>query len=177
MTLLQLGDYPRGFAEYEWRWQTGQFPPFQCPHPLWDGNPIPTRTLLIHTEQGAGDAIQCARYLPLAAQRCGRLTLVCPRNLMPLLATLPGIAQIRAAGAMTVAEVDTYLPLRSLPRVFGTTQATIPATVPYFDVATLCRRKDLRALLHLVPSGRPRVGLVWAGSPTYKHDRQRSCTL
>ena len=71
MTLLQLGDYPRGFAEYEWRWQTGQFTPFQCPHPRWDGRPIPDQTLLIHTEQGAGDAIQFARYLPLAAQRCG----------------------------------------------------------------------------------------------------------
>ena len=41
LTLLQLGDYPRGFAEYEWRWQTGQYPPFQCPHPKWDGSPIP----------------------------------------------------------------------------------------------------------------------------------------
>ena len=64
MTLLQLGDYPRGFAEYEWRWQTGQFPPFRCPHPQWDGHAIPDKTLLIHTEQGAGDAIQFARYLP-----------------------------------------------------------------------------------------------------------------
>ena len=177
MTLLQRGDYPRGFAEYEWRWQTGQYPPFQCPHPRWDGSPIPTRTLLIHTEQGAGDAIQFARYLPLAAQRCGTLILVCPPNLMSLLATLPGIAQIRDAGAMTVAEFDTYLPLLSLPRVFGTTRATIPAAVPYFDVAALRRRKDATALPPLAPSAGPRVGLVWAGSPTYTHDRQRSCTL
>jgi uncharacterized protein (TIGR03032 family) len=177
LTLLQLGDYPRGFAEYEWRWQTGQYPPFQCPHPQWDGHPIPTRTLLIHTEQGAGDAIQFARYLPLAAQRCGKLILVCPPDLMPLLATLPGIAQIRNAGAITVAEFDTYLPLLSLPRVFGTTRATIPATVPYVDVAALRRRKDATALPHLEPSACPRVGLVWAGSPTYKHDRQRSCAL
>ena len=98
LTLLQLGDYPRGFAEYEWRWQTGQYPPFQCPHPQWDGSPIPTKTLLIHTEQGAGDAIQLARYLPMAAQRCGRLILVCPPDLMPVMATLPGIAQVRDAG-------------------------------------------------------------------------------
>jgi uncharacterized protein (TIGR03032 family) len=177
LTLLQLGDYPRGFAEYEWRWQTGQYPPFQCPHPQWDGHPIPTRTLLIHTEQGAGDAIQFARYLPLVAQLCGKLILVCPPDLMPLLATLPGIAQIRNAGAITVAEFDTYLPLLSLPRVFGTTRATIPATVPYVDVAALRRRKDATALPHLEPSACPRVGLVWAGSPTYKHDRQRSCAL
>jgi uncharacterized protein (TIGR03032 family) len=177
MTLLQRGDYPRGFAEYEWRWQTGQCPPFRCPHPQWDGRPIPDKTLLIHTEQGAGDAIQFARYLPLAAQRCGTLLLVCPPALMPLLATLPGIAQIRDAGAMTVAEFDTYLPLCSLPRVCGTTQTTIPAAVPYVDVAALRRRKHATALPPLVPSSRLTVGLVWAGSPTYKHDRQRSCAL
>jgi tetratricopeptide (TPR) repeat protein len=104
LTLLQLGDYPRGFAEYEWRWQTGQFTPFHCPHPRWDGRPIPDQTLLIHTEQGAGDAMQFARYLPLAAQRCGRLVLACRADLMPLFATLPGISEVREAGHIHVAD-------------------------------------------------------------------------
>ena len=177
LTLLQLGDYRRGFAEYEWRWQTGQSTPLRCPHPQWDGSPIPARTLLIHTEQGAGDAIQFARYLPLAAQRCGRLLLVCPADLMPLCATLPGVAQLREPGTVTVAEFDTYLPLLSLPQVFGTTQATIPAVVPYFDIVALRRRTDAAALPHLAPSDRPKVGMVWADSPTHPHDRHRSCAL
>jgi hypothetical protein len=190
MTLLQLGDYPRGFSEYDWRWQTGQFTPFQCPHPQWDGRPIPDKTLLIHTEQGAGDAIQFARYLPLAARRCKKLILVCRGDLIPLFSTLSGIAQIREAGTITVAEFDTYLPLLSLPRVFGTTLETIPAEVPYLDAQTICRRKGLGTSaspsLSLPPSLsssspshslRPKVGLVWAGSPTYKNDRHRSCPL
>ena len=66
-----------------------------------------------------------------------------------MMATLPGIAQMRDAGEITVAEFDTYLPLLSLPRVFGTTPATIPATVPYIDVAALRRRKDATGLPHL----------------------------
>ena len=177
LTLLQLGDYPRGFAEYEWRWQTGQFPPFHCPHPRWDGHPIPEKTLLIHTEQGSGDAIQFARYLPLAAQRCGRLVLACPAEVMPLLATLPGITEVREAGHINVADFDTYLPLLSLPQVFGTTLATVPAPVPYIDMAALRRRKGAAAVPALPTSPSRRVGLVWAGSPTHGNDRQRSCPL
>jgi uncharacterized protein (TIGR03032 family) len=176
LTLLELGDYTRGFAEFEWRWQTGQYPPFQCPHPKWDGTPAQDKTLLVHTEQGAGDAIQFARYLPMAAERCRKLILVCPADLMPLMATLPGISEIRPAGQITVAEFDTYLPLLSLPRVFATTPATIPGIVPYIDVAALRRRRE-GTLPDLVFSAAPRVGLVWAGSPTYRHDRQRSCEL
>ncbi len=176
MTLLQLGDYPRGLTEHEWRWKTGQFTPFVCPYPRWDGNPIPGKTLLIHTEQGAGDAIQFARYLPLAAERVGKLILVCRAELMPLFTTLPGIAEIREPGSFQVAEFDTYLPLLSLPYVFGTTLETIPARIPYLDIALLRRRKTVTLPPPIAPSRR-KVGLAWAGSPTHKNDHNRSCPL
>ncbi|MGH7967028.1 MAG: tetratricopeptide repeat protein, partial [Candidatus Binatia bacterium] len=177
MTLLQLGDYERGLVEYDWRWKTGQFTPFQCPHPQWDGSPIPDKTLLIHTEQGAGDAVQFARYLPLAAQRCKKLILVCRGDLLPLFATIPGIAQVREAGTINVSEFDTYVPLLSLPRLFGATLATIPAEIPYLDVQAIRRRKGAEASLSLPPSSHLKVGIVWAGSPTHKNDRHRSCAL
>ena len=138
MNLLQIGDYARGFAECEWRSVNG----FHGPHPKWDGQPIPEKTLLINTEQGAQDALQFARYLPLAAKRCKNLILACPRELMPIFATIPGVGQIREPGQIPVAEFDTYLPLMSLPHVFKTTLDTIPATIPYVDAAALRRRKD-----------------------------------
>jgi len=177
MTLLQLGDYRRGLVEYEWRWKTGQFTPFQCPHPQWDGSSILDKTLLIHTEQGAGDAVQFARYLPLAAQRCRKLILVCRGDLIPIFSTIPGIAQVREAGAINVSEFDTYAPLLSLPRLFGTTLETIPAEIPYLDAQAIRRRKNADASLPLPLPSSLKVGLVWAGSPTYKNDRHRSCPL
>ena len=169
MSLLQVGDYPRGFSEYEWRPQNG----FHCPHPKWDGRPIPEKTLLIYTDQDAGDAIQFARYLPLAAQLCKNLILACSAELMPIFATIPGVAQIREKEKIAVAEFDTYLPLMSLPHVFGTTLDTIPATVPYVDAAALCRRKDNPSLL-LSESEYPKIGIVWAGITNNRH---RSCPL
>ena len=71
LTLLQLGDYRRGFAAYEWRGQTGPAQPFQGSHPRWDGCPLPEQTLLISDEHGVRETLLTARYLPLAAQRCG----------------------------------------------------------------------------------------------------------
>lgn len=176
MLLLQTGDYAQGWPEYEWRWKTGQFTPFQCPHPPWDGAPILDKTLLIHTEQGAGDALQFARYLPLAAQRCKKLILVCPAELIPVFASLPGIADLREAGTVKVDEFDVWLALMSLPRVFGTTLDTLPAVVPYIDIAAIGRRKNIDALPTLTPS-LPKLGIAWAGSPTHRNDRRRSCPL
>jgi hypothetical protein len=95
---------------------------------------------------------------------------------MPLFATLPGVAELRETGRIGVAEFDAYLPLLSLPHVFGTTIETIPAAIPYFDAAALRRRKKNTALT-LPPSPRPRIGIAWAGSPTRRNNRHRPCTL
>lgn len=70
-----------------------------------------------------------------------------------------------------------HLPLLSLPRVFGTTPSTILARVPYVDVSAIRRRKDPGALPPIAASRSPKIGIVWAGSPTHKNDRSRSCPL
>ena len=129
---------------------------------------------MIYTEPGAGDALQFARYLPLAAKRCKHLILVCPTELIPLFATIPGIGQIREPGKIGVAEFDTYLPLMSLPHVFKTRLDTIPAGIPYVEAAA--RRKDNPSLL-LRGSGYPRIGIVWAADSNQRTDRHRDCPL
>jgi hypothetical protein len=98
-------------------------------------------------------------------------------DLLPLLATLPGIAQVREAGQIGVSEFDIYLPLLSVPHVLGITRETIPVETPYFDVAAIRRRKPAGDLPQLPAAPSLKVGLVWAGSPTHRHDRQRSCAL
>ncbi len=169
MLLLQSGEFLRGWEECEWRWQTAQFTPFNCPHPRWDGTPILEKTLLVHTEQGAGDAIQFIRYIPLAAQRCRRLLLVCPDSLRSLFADVEGIDDIISAGEIALSAFDTYSPLMSLPHVFGTTLETIPKQIPYLK-ASANPAIEIR-------SARSKVGIVWAGSPTHSNDRDRSIPL
>ncbi len=169
MALLGRGDFERGWAEYEWRWKTSQFTPFKCPQPQWDGREMPDKTLLIHTEQGAGDAIQFARFIPLAAQRCGQVLLVCTPQLKPLLSSVTGCDRIETPGEIPLSEFDAYVPLMSLPHLLNTRLDTIPAETPYLSTNSSSTFKLTNANVQ--------VGLVWAGSPTHTNDRQRSCQL
>lgn len=175
MTLLQQGEFARGWAECEWRWQTEQFTPFNAPHPRWDGQPLPGKTLLVHTEQGAGDAIQFIRYLPMAAARCGRVMLVCTPNLVPLFERVPGIDDIRTPGDIALNAFDTYVALMSLPYLFETRLDSIPNRVPYLESP-----ENSEQLISIPSDAQPRtlhVGIVWAGSTTHANDRNRSCQI
>jgi tetratricopeptide (TPR) repeat protein len=115
MALLQTGDYETGFAECEWRWQTPKFTPISCPYPQWQGEDIRQRNILIHTEQGAGDAIQFIRFVPFVAQLCQQVILCCPDNLVNLFRNVAGVDTIYTAGAIPLSQFSTYAPLMSLP--------------------------------------------------------------
>ena len=169
LLLLRLGRYTEGFAEYDWRWSRDDFVPIQSDQPRWDGQPL-AGTLLVHTEQGAGDMMQFARFLPVAAQRCQRVRFVCPENLHCLFKTVDGVDEILPP--KDVSGIDAHIPIMSLPMVLGTTLETIPNEFPYFRPEP----RDVRCEA-LEDANGLRVGICWAGSPTYHDDRHRSCRL
>jgi Tfp pilus assembly protein PilF len=172
---MLLGDYPRGLPDLEWRFETRTISRRrQFPQPQWDGRDISGRTILIHAEQGLGDTIHMARYLPMIAARGARVVLECPAPLVRLLQTVPGIEQIIPAGR-PLPPFDLHCPTLSLPLVFKTTVATIPAQVPYLwadsDFVGLWGRR-----LAIGPDHRS-IGLAWAGRPENRNDRNRSMLL
>lgn len=169
MTLLKNGDLKRGFAESEWRWKTSEFTPFQCLHPRWQGEDISQKNLLVHTEQGAGDAIQFIRYIPLVAKRCQSIILVCPPELIPLFKNIPEIDKLMPPGELNLSEFDTYIPLMSLPHIFDTTLETIPNNIPYLKLTN-------NNYINLANT-EYKVGIIWGGNPTHKNDDNRSCKL
>ena len=90
---------------------------------------------------------------------------------------MPGISEIREAGQFSVSEYDTWLPLMSLPRIFGTTLGTIPDELPYIDVDSVRRRKDITAFKIPDSGDAPRIGIAWGGNPVHVNDQRRSCPL
>ncbi len=154
--------------EYRWRLEGQQARPFGTP--LWDGRALPAGTLLLlYAEQGLGDTVQFCRYVPLAAERARTVLLVRPETRRLLASLHPAVPVLTTHDA--VPEHAVQCPLLSLPRALGTTLETIPGTTPYLraePAAAAAWRDRLGRLDGL------RVGLVWAGNPTYSYDQLRS---
>jgi Flp pilus assembly protein TadD len=180
LALLAAGDLGTGFAEYEAaRFAQYEADPARFPgkgrlpvtQPPWDGGALEGRILLLHTEQGAGDAIQFARYIPLLAGRgAERVVLLCPPTLERLFAPLSGVDAVVTALPRDLA-FDCHASLVSLPALFGTTLETVPAEMPYLRPPT-----DAPFALD-APAGALKVGLVWSGSVTYAYNPRRRCAL
>ncbi|MBY0509772.1 MAG: tetratricopeptide repeat protein [Rhodospirillaceae bacterium] len=165
--LLLTGQWTEGWQEYEWRWSLPNFSSRKrsFDQPSWDGQPV-SGTLLLHAEQGLGDAIQFVRYAAAARGRCARLVIECPKVLQRLFADLAD--DVVAAGDELPA-FDAHAPFMSLPRIFATTPENAPRAKAYLNAPAPAPDH-----LRLPVSGRPRIGLVWAGSPDNKIDRRRT---
>lgn len=167
---LLAGDYPRGFQEYEWRKRHDRFRRdfIDLPGPVWTGDDPAGRTILVHAEQGFGDTIQFARYLPLMAARGAQVVLACDARLTAWLGTLPGLAATVPLGAK-LPPYDAWIDQMSLPRAFATGLDAIPAAGGYLAADPVRAAAWFAAL----PLGR-KVGLAWAGNPLHTNDRRRS---
>ena len=173
LALLLIDDMARGWDEYEWRLRCPGFAPPILPKPCWDGSPLDGRSILLYTEQGFGDAFQFARFAKPVQDRGGVVTLAAPASLHPLLSTCPGVDRL-VPRDQPLPDFDVHCPLMSLPRVLGTTPATLPADVPYLR-ADPDRIEHWRREFSQYPEFK--VGIAWRGSPTNPHDLARSTAL
>lgn len=171
IVLFKLGDYPGGWEAFEWRWRLPEFTPFRCPQPQWTGEDVADKTLLVHTEQGSGDAIQMARFLPDVAKHCKKLILVGPEPLKELLGTVPDIDEIRLPGNMPADLFDVYIPIMSLGHVLGINLENCSTTFPYLSVPEHISVPTLKG------TQSRKIGLCWRGSPGHKNNHHRSCPL
>ena len=172
MVLLKDGQFAEGWKEFEWRWLADKRTPRNHPKPLWKGEPLDGGTLLLHAEQGLGDAIQFSRFVTVLAQSGTRTSLEVHPQLVALMRTLRGAADvIPLEGAAP--PFDVHLPLMSVPFVTGLTADAIPAPIPYLS-ADPARAAGWRE--RLGPEGF-KVGIVWRGYGASPSQQARSAPL
>jgi tetratricopeptide (TPR) repeat protein len=165
---LLLGDWARGWQGFEARFAAGAVAAPGIEGPTWTGGPL-TGTLLIHAEQGLGDTIQFARFIPLARERgVARIVLACQRPLMALMAGIAGLDAVVPHDGPPPA-FDAQIPMMSLAAVLGATAATIPPA-PYLAADPL----RVSAWADRLGGHGLKIGVVWQGHRLHRNDHNRS---
>jgi tetratricopeptide (TPR) repeat protein len=177
ITWLLLGDFPRGWREFEWRWKTPQGRAMQrhkdILQPAWLGaEDIAEKTILLHCERGLGDTLQFCRFAKLVNDLGATVLLQVQEALVEILDQLDGVAQVFADTRQSP-PFDLHCPLLSLPTALKIELSSIPAGK--YLRAPLARVARWRG--RLGESSEPRIGLVWRGDPDNPVDSRRSLAL
>ncbi|MDR3450904.1 MAG: tetratricopeptide repeat protein [Alphaproteobacteria bacterium] len=161
---LQSGDMERGWSLWE---QRPDLAAELAALPFWQGQK--TGTLLVYEDQGLGDALHFARYLPALRARVERLVLRLKPALLRLFAeNFPDIGCVSTDEPAPAAEARCRL--SSLPFFFATRPDSIPPA-PYL-IANIARRALWQGKLRGMQG--PRIGIAWAGNGHFRNDAARS---
>lgn len=177
LALLCDHQFGAGFEAYEVRRRRPQHR--SLPDPVWTTGAPPQDGVVVHHEQGFGDTLQWARFLPRLAQRTGRVVVAAPGRLHGLLRGVEGVAevvtrdQVQTADGLRAVGCGAHVGLMSLGARLGEDGGTLALNAPVFRVdPAACRR--WRSELY---DGRPLVVLNWQGNPSYERDHLRSPPL
>lgn len=173
LTYLGAGRLREGFEEYEWRWRYDGFPSRRrnFMQPQWSGEPLAGRTLLVHAEQGIGDHLQFARFIPVLAKLDGRVIVECHEPLMRLFQHYAGDVEI-VERLKQPDDFDLHLPLLSAPLALGVDSLEDLPGAPF-----LAPPEDWTFDIPEAKEGAFKVGIIWGGNPNFPGDGERSAKL
>ena len=97
--LLMRGDFGEGWDEYEWRLRSSERKGPRFPEKPWQGESLAGKHIYVQAEQGFGDTLQFARYIPPLAARARKVTVRVHQQLVTLLReSLPGVTVLGDRG-------------------------------------------------------------------------------
>jgi tetratricopeptide (TPR) repeat protein len=172
---LRQGEYESGWELYDWRLKMpGMSLRPDLPGIPWEGSELDGKRILLVAEQGLGDTIQFIRYAAMVAQRGGRVTLACPKELHALLRHAEGVSNV-VAGDGPLPAADFHCALLSLPKIFRTNRDAIPAKKSYLSADPALKEKWSQRM-QAGPDAL-RIGLAWAGNSNHRENHLRSFDL
>jgi len=173
---LLMGRYEEGWPLYQYRCDPRMdelavlAPNFSFP--VWKGENLSGKKILVMHEQGFGDVIQFARYIPVLKKRgAAHITLICQKPLKPLLLGLKDVDLVLCSNEEDKPKIgahDCWTFLVSIPYYVKTNIKTIPTSAGCFTVP----RERLEKWCVRLPSKGLKVGLVWKGSLTRMNDHR-----
>ena len=175
LMLLKQGELFEGFKLYEARWQANNLSKLPSEQ-LWDGDIslLKDKIILLWAEQGLGDTLQFARYLPQLQTLAKHVVVAVPDLLIGLMQSSFPLLEVVSTRDLKSIDYQLQAPLLSLSCLFGNTLENLPDRVPYLQI-----EKGLlegwRENLGIVKDFR--VGLVWGGNPAHRNDARRSMAL
>lgn len=171
LLLLKEGDYAAGFEAYVHHRRLPSVRPLSLPEvPYWQGEDLKGKSVAVLAEQGLGDMVQFARFLPALKVRGAQVTLESYKALTRLFEA-SGLADDVVQYPLAAEGADYRVPVMSVPHLLGTTLETLPAEVPYLSVPAEAK-VDLPER-----AGGLRVGLVWSSNPQARMARRKSLDL
>lgn len=175
--LLHLGNFDAGWPAYEARWVLGELPNRRPELPYHAGQPLDGKTVVVTLEQGFGDSILAARFLPQLKAIGATVWLDVKPPLRRLFAKVAGVDRVTDPEE-SVSGADYQVPIMALPGMFGANLENLPPPVR-LEVPEEARRKvaPLVERGDSGPDGRFRVGIVWSGSLTFRNNHNRSAPL
>ncbi|WP_353427880.1 hypothetical protein NHB34_01850 [Polynucleobacter sp. MWH-UH19D] len=173
---LALKDYQNGFKNYQYRWDMEEAPPKRVFGKEWDGSPLKEDLLFVYAEQGFGDYIQCARYLPLLLEKAPNMIVEVKPELRILLQhSYPQITFVEFVDKKIEREAGFIVSLLDAPRFFP--NEPIPFVGGYLKPLPTTHQYETRLEQRLNDPQALKVGVIWSGSLTFKRNKYRSAPV
>lgn len=168
LMLMAEGDYENGFVLYDYRPKTGLI----CDAPVYGGEELEGKTLLVYHEQGFGDTINFARLLK-HKKLSGAKIIFSPQE--PLLSLFK--ASTLGVSVMSQDEItaqnphfDYHTSLIDLLRTLQIRADAVPQNIDYI----VADAKKAEQFASKLDTKKRKIGLVWSGNKQYLGDVLRS---
>lgn len=175
---LLAGDFTRAWDDYELRLNHELASKHNFTFPVWQGEPLAGKTLLIYSEQGLGDEIMFSSCLADVIQKAKHCVVACNPRLATLFArSFPEATIVEWKQTdetptpyrfENVPKIDLQIPIGSLPRYFRRSRDSFPHHSGYLASGPN-RVASWREKLDCLGQGL-KVGVSWRGG-TYKTRR------
>ena len=174
---LMLGRFEEGWVNYEYRWHRHGADQYLYPNlpALTSLAEVRNKKILVWAEQGFGDTLQFARYIPKLIELGAHVTFEVQGALSSLFQNQYACTLISKGDP--IGDIELQTPLLSLPFLFQTNLSSIPTNIPYLQVPPKVIAQWKSKLL--LESNKLNIGIACSGNINFdlKHGNKRPVPL